>query len=167
MLDFSVTFVITIINIAFLYFILRKILFKPVTKFMTDRQQKIRDSIEQAENDRTQAKALLAQYETKLNAANAEAEAIIRGAREKAAEEADRIAKDSRTAAENSLHNAQKQIEAERLAALAAFRKEAASMVISASERLLGRELKGEDNARFAQMLLYEAAAETGAGGNS
>jgi len=163
MLDFSVTFIITIINIAFLFIILRAILFKPVTKFMADRSKKIQDSIVQAENDKTRAKALLAQYEAQMKAAKAEADAIIRGAREKAQQEADRIAKEGKTAADNAMLNAQKQIDAERRAALASFRKEAAGLVVSASGRLLGRELKNEDSIQYAQMLLNETA-DSGSG---
>ncbi|MCL2479056.1 MAG: F0F1 ATP synthase subunit B [Treponema sp.] len=159
MLNFSVTFIITIINIVILYFILRAVLFKPVTKFMAERSKRVQDSIEQAEHDRVQAKALLAQYETRLSSASTEADAIISKARERAQQEADRIAKEGRSSAEKALQNAQKQIEAERQAALVSFRKEAVSLVISASGRLLGRELKEEDNRRFAQMLLNETAA--------
>ena len=165
MLNFSVTFIITIINIAFLYFILRAILFKPVTKFMDDRSRRIQDSLDQAENDRAQAKALLAQYETQLGTAKTEADAIIREAREKALRESDRIIAESKAAADTALKNAQKQIEAERLAALAQFRKEAASLVIMASGRLLARELKDGDNRRFAQMLLESTAADSGSEG--
>jgi len=40
MLDFSITFFITILNIGVLYLILRAILFKPVTKFMENRTQR-------------------------------------------------------------------------------------------------------------------------------
>ena len=126
---------------------------------MADRSRRIAESIEQAENDRAQAKALLADYEARLNSAKAEADTIIRGAREKARQEADLIAAEGKTAADNALRNAQKQIEAERHAALASFRKEAASLVIAASGRILGREIKSEDNLQYAQMLLQETSA--------
>ena len=165
MLDFSVTFIITVINITVLYLVLRAILFKPVSKFMAGRSRQIKDSIEQAEKDRAEAKALLARYETQLDAAKTEADTIIRSAREAARQEADRIAGEGRVAAENALRNARKQIEAEQLAALSQFKKEAASLVISASERLLGRELGNDDNRNYARMLLNESTAlEPGSG---
>jgi len=158
MLDFSVTFFITIINIAVLFLVLRKILFKPVTKFMNDRSKRIEDSIRQAESDKARAKVLLEQYEIQLESARAEADAIIRAAREKAVVEAERIAAEGRLEAEKNLRDAQIQIETERQAALALFRIEAAALVTAASGRLLAREFKNEDNARYARMLLNETA---------
>ena len=123
MLDFTVTFIITIINIAILFLILRAVLFKPVTKFMAERAKKIQDSIEQSEKDKTQAKAMLAQYEAHLKAAETEAEAIVHTAREHAQQEAEKIIAESRVQAEAVMANSRKQLEAERQAAAAVFRK--------------------------------------------
>jgi len=156
MLNFSVTFFITLINITILFFVLRAVLFKPVTKFMADRSKRIQDSIEQAEKDKIQAKALLAQYEAQLKTADTEAETIIRAARENAQAEAEKIIAESRVSAEATLINARKQLETEHNAALAVFRKEAAALVTAASGRLVGRELRSEDNRRYAEMLLAE-----------
>ena len=166
MLDFSVTFVITIINIVILCIILRVILFKPVTKFMADRAKRVQDSIEQSERDKTRANALLAQYTAQLKAAETEAEAIIRTTREHAEAEAERIIAESRVAAEQTLANAKKQLEAEHRAALAVFRQEAAALVIAATGRLVEREIKSEDNSQYAAMLLNETSLLNEAGKN-
>ncbi|MDR2101793.1 MAG: F0F1 ATP synthase subunit B [Treponema sp.] len=156
MLDFSVTFFFTFINIGILFFILRAILFKPLTKFMDDRAKKIQTSIEQAERDKDQAKLLRKQYEDQINGVQNEAEAIITAARETARAEADRIIAEGKQAAETLLLNARKQNEAERLTALALFKAEAAALVVAASSRLLKRELTGEDNLRLAHEFLRE-----------
>jgi F-type H+-transporting ATPase subunit b len=150
------TFLITLINIGILYFVLRKILFKPVTQFMEGRTKKIEDAIAQAEQDKKQAKLLLARYEAQLKQAGEEAEKIIKAARETARHEADsRIAR-GKEAAEQLLANGRKQLEAERHTALALFRAEAAAMVVNASGRLLRRDLQSEDNRRYADLLLQE-----------
>ena len=154
MLDFSVTFIITLVNIAVLFFILRAILFKPVTKFMADRAKRIQDSIDQSEKDKTQARALLAQYEAQLKTAETEADAIIQTARENARLEAEKIIAESRVSAEAALANARKQLETEHRAALAVFRKEAAALVTAAAGRMVSRELRDEDNRQYADMLL-------------
>ena len=154
MLDFSVTFIITIVNITILFFILRAVLFKPVTKFMADRAKRVQDSIDQAEKSKALAKAALAQYEAHLKTAETEADAIIRAAREHAQQEAGKIIADGRAAAEVMLANTRRQLEMERQAALAIFRKEAAALVVAASGRLVGREIQSEDNRQYADMLL-------------
>ena len=158
MLDFSVTFIITIVNIVVLFFILRVILFKPVTKFMDERAKRVQDSITQAENDKSQAKALLAKHEEMLRAAENEAETIIRAAREHAREEADKIVSESREYAETTLKNSRSQLEIEKKAALAAFRKDAAALVVAAASRLLERDMGARDNLQYAGLLLEEIA---------
>jgi F-type H+-transporting ATPase subunit b len=157
MISFSLsTFLVTIVNIGVLFFVLRAVLFKPVTKFMEDRSAKIRDAIDQAEKDKNQAKAMLAQYETQLRAAGDEAAAIVRQAREGAQAEADRIIAEGKVSAETILANARRQIETEQRAAVAEFRREAAVLVTAASARLVGRELNAEDNRQYADMLISE-----------
>jgi F-type H+-transporting ATPase subunit b len=155
MIAFSLsTFLVTILNVGILFFVLRAVLFKPVTKFMALRSAKIRDAIEQSEKDKNQAKALLAQYEARLKNAGAEAEAVLRSAREDARQEAEKIIARGREQADSLIAGARQQIEAEQKAAVAAFRKEAAGLVVAASARLLSRELQSGDNRKYAELLL-------------
>ena len=160
MLDFSVTFIITIINITVLFFILKKLLFKPVTKFMEERARRVQDSIEQSDRDKAQARDLLSQYEARLETAGNEGEAIIRAAREQAQKEAEMIIAQGRVSAEEVLEKARKQIETERNAAMASFRQEAAALVVTAAGNLVGRELQNEDCLSYAEMLLKETAGK-------
>jgi F-type H+-transporting ATPase subunit b len=156
MLDFSITFLFTLINIGILFFVLRAILFKPVTTFMEARSQKIRDDIEQAEKDKNQAKALLSQYEEYLLKAEDEGEAVKKRAREAAEREAAGIINSGKAEAGRIIEAGRARLETERRAALAQFRSEAAALVIAASGRLLQRELSGEDIRRQAVALLKE-----------
>jgi F-type H+-transporting ATPase subunit b len=156
MLDFSVTFVITVINITVLFFILRAILFKPVTKFMADRAQRVQSAIDQAEKDKADSQKLLAEYKDKLKSAKAEAEQIIKTARKNAETESRQIIDDGKAAAEALTSAARRQVEAERQAAFAHFKVEAAALVMAACARLVQREISGDDNRRYAAMLLDE-----------
>ena len=166
MLDFSVTFIFTILNIAILFLILRVILFKPVTKFMAAREKKVQDSVEQAEKDKAQARDMLAQYETQMKNARTEAEAIIQTARENAMQTVEKIIAEGRVSAETALVNARKQIEEERQHVMDNVRKEAAALVVAATGRLLGREIEDEDNRQYADMLLDEVSLLNKAGKN-
>ena len=166
MLDFSVTFLITIINITVLFIILRLLLFKPVTKFMAERAKRVQDSIDQSEKDKAQAKALLAKYEAQMQAAEQEADAIIQNARIQARQETEKIIAEGRLSAEAAIEKTRKQLEGERQAALAIFREEAAAIVVAAASRLVGRELKSEDCLSYADMLLKETILPNDAGEN-
>ncbi|MDR0710028.1 MAG: ATP synthase F0 subunit B [Spirochaetaceae bacterium] len=156
MLDFSVTFIITIINIVILFFILRAILFKPVTKFIDERAKKVQDTRDQAEKERIQAKALRKQYEAQMKKAEEDGVEIIRVARETAKEEAARIVAEGKANVENYLEKARRQLEAEQQTAMALFSTEAAALVLSAASRLLRRNLSDEDSREQAAILLRE-----------
>jgi F-type H+-transporting ATPase subunit b len=162
MLDFSVTLIITIINITILFFILRAILFKPVTKFMAERAQRVQDSIDPAEKNNAESQKLLAEYEDKLKNAEAEAREIIKTAHSNADRLTRQMIAEGKQEAANIAALAQKQIEAERQAALARFNLEAAALVIAASAKLASKDFSGDDNRRYANMLLDELAAVKG-----
>jgi F0F1-type ATP synthase membrane subunit b/b' len=49
-------------------------------------------------------------------------------------------------------------LEAERQAAFAIFRRDAAILVVAATQRLIGREIKINDNRQYAEMLLQEVS---------
>jgi F-type H+-transporting ATPase subunit b len=155
-----VTFSITIANIVILYFVLRAILFKPLTKFMAERTKKIRDNIDQVEKDKNQAKRLLEQYEGQLKNAEAEADKIIKAARDTVAFEAEKIIAEGKNASEIMLANARRQMEAEQKAAMAKFRAEAAMLVMAASSQLVRRNLQSDDNLRYANMALDELPSQ-------
>jgi len=163
MLDFSVTFVITIINITILFFLLRAILFKPVSKFMAERAKRVQDSIEQAQNEKEAATKLLVEYEKKLKEAESESRDILKTARESAERQAELIIADGRREAQDALNAALKQIETERQAALAKFKLEAAALVMAVSAKLAAKDFSGDDNRRYVNMMLNELSAETSA----
>lgn len=162
MLDFSVTIAITIINIIVLYFILRLILFKPVTKFIAKRAERIQNSIDKAQQDREEAQKLLLQYQETLNNAEAKADEIIQAAKKTARVEAEKIVDGGRVMAETIISTTHKHMDAERQAMITRFNLEAAALVMAASARLVQRDFSGEDNRRYAAMLLDELSAQKG-----
>jgi F-type H+-transporting ATPase subunit b len=151
-----VTFAATIVNITILCFLLRAILFKPVSKFIAARAKKIQDAIDQAEDDKKKAKEFLAQYEEQLKTANTKADEIIKAANINAAELTERIILDGKKSAEMMIVNARKQIESEREAALVTFKAEAVMLILGASSKLIGRDIRKDDSQHFINMLLEE-----------
>ena len=156
MLDFSVTLVITVINITILFIILRSVLFKPVSRFMAERAQRIQTSIDDAAQEKALAHSLLEQYQDKLKNADTQAAEIIKTACEKAKAEALDIITQGKAAADGLIETGRRQIEYERQAAFTRFKLEAASLVMAASARLVGREFSGDDKHHYADMLLEE-----------
>jgi len=164
MLDFTVTFVITIINIAILFLILKAVLFKPITKFMADRTKRVQETIEQAQKDEEAAKKLLAEYENKLKKAESEVHEILRIAHEDAERQSQTIIADGQRSVQDMTAAALKQIEMEHQAALAKFKLEAAALIIAVSAKLAAKDFSGDDNRRYVNMLLDELSAQKGKG---
>jgi F-type H+-transporting ATPase subunit b len=154
------TFALTLVNIGILCLLLRAILFKPVTKFMEARAKKIEDTINHAEREKQEAKQMLSQYEERLRNAEAEADEIIKSAKEDAAQEAKRITDEGKKSAEILMANARKQIELEHDAAFLQFKAEAVMLIVAASSKLIARDLRKEDNQHFVNVLLEEFSSE-------
>ena len=67
----------TIVNILVLYAIFRKFLFQPVLKVIQDRENMIKDQIDNAQKVTDDANQLKSDYEKKLEVAKDEADKII------------------------------------------------------------------------------------------
>lgn len=158
LIDFSVTLIFTVLNIGILFVVLRAIFFKPVTKFIESRTQKIQGELDRATSEREESKRLLASYEEKISASNSEIRAMTEKSRRAAEKRGAAIVAEAKEQAESLIEAARKQIIAEKQAALLAFRAEAAGLVMRAASRLIKREIKSEDAQRLAQAALAEAA---------
>jgi F-type H+-transporting ATPase subunit b len=145
-LNFSVTFFFTIVNIAFLYLVLKKILFKPVTKFMEDRSNSIEHDLETAKRTTARAEALLAEYEAKMKNAQEEGRSLIQAAREKAELEYSAIIQQAKTDAEKIMRASKHNLEEERLHAALVLQKDTADISILAASRILGENIDTEKN---------------------
>ncbi|MDR2842082.1 MAG: F0F1 ATP synthase subunit B [Spirochaetaceae bacterium] len=154
MLDFSITFLITFVNLAVLFVFLRKILFKPVTKFMESRTEKIQSEIIGIEKSRDEIRLMQQEYETKLKNAEAEAHELAKSVQESAQRNCNEIIAEAKVQAQNMLSSARKQIDAERQAAYIAFKAEAAALVVAATGKLLRREINSIDAEDAARMIL-------------
>jgi len=78
-------------DLVILYFILKRLLFKPVWEFMENRKNSIAESMEKAEKGKAEALELKNKYESELNEAYAKAQKILKEAEEKAKQEYERI----------------------------------------------------------------------------
>jgi F-type H+-transporting ATPase subunit b len=166
MLNFSVTYFITIVNLAVLFFVLRKFLFKRVTDFMNARTAKIEGDLAEAERRKDEAKAIERELDRKSASAEAAAAEIMAAARVNAVKAANQIVAESREKAAALLEDAKAEIAAEREAALLVFKNEAAALVVQAASRLIETELNSggsatrQANITLAGKLLKELGAD-------
>jgi F-type H+-transporting ATPase subunit b len=159
MLDFSVTFLITIVNITFLYFVLKRVLFVPVTKFMEERTRKVQRDIDSAKNSQERAAALETEYDAKMKEIGTETQRILQSARERARQDGDSIVAEAKAEATRMIAAARAEIESERRDLRRSLIRETADISVLAASRVLRENLDTVKNRELVESFLETAGA--------
>lgn len=156
-------FIVHSINFLVLLGLLYLILFKPVTRLLDERTERIRSSLERAE----EVKAQTEQAEVERQALLAEIRRESETMRQRADEQAKRIMADAEAAAQERasqiLARAQAEIESSRLQMMAEVRSHVADLVVSATERVTKQALDGQSQRVLIQQFLATETAANGA----
>ena len=150
LVEINATFFFQIFNTLVLFAFLRWKLFGPVTEMMQKRTEKIKASLEEAENKHRDVDSLKAEYEGKLANIHDEELAIIKEARLVAEKRANDILKHAEKEIVHLKEQAQKEIEQEREKAINQLKDEIASLAILAASKVIDAEV---DSAKHGAML--------------
>ncbi|MCB9932845.1 MAG: ATP synthase F0 subunit B [Planctomycetes bacterium] len=127
-------------------------------KQLGERQNRIKDALDKADQVRSEAEVLLRKHEEMMRNAHADAKKITDEAVAAAREAAGRIQADAEQAARETRERAQKEVEQLTRKAQAELRDQAVELALLASSRVLQKSLTGDDHRRLAQ----EAIAASG-----
>ncbi|AEV67038.1 F0F1 ATP synthase subunit B [Acetivibrio clariflavus] len=147
-------FVWTMINLAVLYLILRKVLFKPVTEFMENRANSIRQQLEESKANNQKALELKENYEKIIASIQMEAEKIKKEAEREAQEKYDEIIKQAKAEAEILIAKAREEMEMERIEMMKNMRNEIVSLALEAASKVIEANMDTEANRRFVDEIL-------------
>jgi F-type H+-transporting ATPase subunit b len=147
---------IHIINIVVLFILLRVILIKPISKFLTARSERIVGDLKDAETKKAEALELKSEYEAHMQAYEEEGREMIRQSQLKATDEGSAIVRDARSQAEKIIAEARSTIESERVKAIAQARTEVALLATEIAARILKREVTTVDNKAVAEDFFRE-----------
>lgn len=150
----------TVINILLLYFVLKKILFKPLSKVIEKRQALIQGNLDDADKAKTEANALKAQYESSISSAKEDARKIISDADVRSKKMIESSRRAAAEEAESMKANAKKEIERERKEALDGAKGEIATLALDAASKVLSRNVTSKDNDKIIEDFLSSAKAE-------
>jgi F-type H+-transporting ATPase subunit b len=137
---------ISLINIAVLFILLRLILWKHVNRFLSARAGRVRSELDDIEKRRSDADALKAEYEEKIESIEAQGRDLIRESRVKASEEAEEILEDAREKARAMILEARERIEEEKERAVVNAQHEIAQLATNMAARILRREVSPDDS---------------------
>jgi F-type H+-transporting ATPase subunit b len=158
MLNFGVSFLITIVNFTVLYLVLRKLLFKPVTSFMKKRADKVRSDLADAAMMKGKAEESAKRYDALLADADSEAERLVKEGEERARDEAKAIVASAQTDAAALRRQGEEGAERAREKARAELLGDVAALAVETAARLIARSPEAED-VRAAEFIVRELEA--------
>lgn len=142
MLDINPGLIIwTIVTFIVLLFVLKKLAWKPLLEALTAREEKIRESLEQAEHARHEAQRLIEENQKQMAQAQGEFQRLMREAREEADKLRAKRKQEAEAEARKIIEQGKMEIEREKEAALVQLRNEVADLAILAASRILDEEL--------------------------
>ena len=145
-MDFHpVDIVISIINIAVLFILLRLILWKHVDRFLKARSERVKAELANVEKLRLEAEALRKEYEDKLDGIELRGHELMRESQIKASEEEAEILAEAREKARVMLKEARDRVAEEKERAILGAEREIAQLATDMAARILKREVSGDD----------------------
>ena len=109
-----ITTIVHLVPLLILGFILTKLLYSPVRKFLNDRTQRIRSQLSEAREGRARASELKARYDRQLKDIDLERAAILEETRKQASEQRNLILAQAKDDAKDLKERASLEVESER-----------------------------------------------------
>lgn len=154
----------TIITFLVVLFVLSQTAWKPMMAALNEREQRISGAIDEADRIKSEAKELLARYETMIDKAKDEARGILDEARKDGVAVQEDIRKKAQEEAQDFKERAHKEIELAKDGAIKEIWDQAAGLSTELATRILGRSLDSNDQDRLVRELIDEMRKEAPAG---
>lgn len=148
----------TTLTFLLLLYVLTKVGWKPVLSMLDEREKKIRESLELAEQAKAVSQQTLAEQTQLLEAARKEAQELLARNRKAAETTRDEIVKKAQSEAEQLIAKARREIDLSRDKALEEIRDLAVELSMQATNKLIGKSLDAKDH----QALIDESLQKLG-----
>jgi F-type H+-transporting ATPase subunit b len=139
----------TIVCFLIALFVLKRYAFGPIQHAIDARRERIRESLEEADRAREEARSLLEEHRKLIARAKTDAEAILGQARKESDAQRERVREETEADRQRRLEDTKKQIEAETQRALEQIRSEVAELTIIATSKVTGKVLDRDDHRKL------------------
>ena len=139
----------TIVCFLIALFVLKRFAFGPIQKAIDDRRERIRDSIEEADRARSEARNLLEEHRKLIGKAKSDAEEILTEARRTSEAQRERVREETEADRQRRLDETKRQIDAETQRALEQIRAEVADLTLIATAKVTGKVLDRDDHRKL------------------
>jgi F-type H+-transporting ATPase subunit b len=139
----------TIVCFLITLYILKRYAFGPMQKMIDERQARIRNAVEEADNARAEARKLLEEHRALIGQARSDAEEILSEARRVGESTRERVREEAEVDRQRRLEETRRQVEAEVRRALEEIRAEVADLTLIAASKVTGKSLTDADHQRL------------------
>jgi F-type H+-transporting ATPase subunit b len=139
----------TIVCFLIALFVLKRFAFGPIQKAIDDRRDRIRESIEEADRAREEARNLLEEHRKLVGKARSDAEEILAEARRTADAQRERVREETEADRQRRLEDTRRQIDAETQRALDRIRTEVGELTLIATAKVTGKVLDRDDHRKL------------------
>ena len=136
--------------------VLRKFAWKPLLVALDDREQNIKDALEQAQKTQRDTELVLAENQRRGDEALKKAEQIVEQARQEGEQVRRQVVDDAKAEAKRVTEQGLRRLEAEQRAAMAEIRAGAADLAIRAAGRLVAVSLTEQQQREIVDQFLAE-----------
>jgi len=150
--------VISLCNLLVMFFILKRFLYKPVQRVISQRQAMLDEQYDAADRALKAAQEDRTAWQLKLEGAQTEADGILKDAALRADRRSERIVGEAREKADSIMRDAELQAALEYKKAQAGIKQEIVDVSALLAEKLLEREINTEDH----RMLIDSVISEIG-----
>ena len=150
---------VALASFVVLFALLSKFAFPPVTKMLDERAEKIRESLEKAEETRVEAERLLEEYRVQMAEARTEAAKVIDQGRTVAENMKNEIIAKAREEAEAEKLKAIEAIQAEKTAAMSELQASVADLSVAVAGKIIGQKLSAADHAALIERSIAEVGS--------
>src|SRR5215216_5826863 len=126
----------TLISFAITFFVLPKFAFGPIQQIIDQRRDRIRQSLQEADHARDEARRLLEEHRQLISQARGQAEEILTEARRVAESQRERVRQETDEDRQRRMEETRRQIEAETQRALGEIRREVAELALVAAAKV-------------------------------
>lgn len=157
LLSFDWNLLFTAVTVLVLFLILKHFFFEKVHQFMIDRENDVKNSLENAEEVSRLAEEKLQRYEEKLAGAEGESRQILKAARDEAKVQAKEILDEAGEKARQLMEHSAKEIRREQFNARKELKEEVGALAMMAAEKILEKDLSAADHEELINQIIEEA----------
>src|SRR5712691_5168383 len=146
----------TLVCFFITFWVLKRYAFGSIQQALDERRERIRRSIEEAEQARNEARRLLEEHRALIGKARGQAEEILAEVRKVADAQRERVKEETEADRRRRLEETRRQIEAETHRALEQIRAEVAELTLVAAAKVTGKALDDADHRRLIEDAIRE-----------